>query len=127
MCIDNFFSAAQGVLEFAAIVRLRIKRPEMARPYKIPLSTAGLVLFLIVPICWSLLICYVTVTDSVQAAVTICIGLVVGVLLYVPFLWWDRAKLEIRAKSEPVPDEVEIPAVRVSGRSDSTCDRDSTT
>jgi amino acid transporter len=127
MCIDNFFSAAQGVLEFAAIVRLRIKRPEMARPYKIPLSTAGLVLFLIVPICWSLLICYVTVTDSVQAAVTICIGLVVGLLLYVPFLWWDRAKLEIRAKSEPVPDEVEIPAVRVSGRSDSTCDRDSTT
>ena len=122
MCIDNFFSAAQGVLEFAAIVRLRIKRPEMARPYKIPLSTAGLVLFLIIPICWSLVICYVTVTDSVQAAGTIGIGLVVGLLLYVPFLWWDRAKLEIRAKSEPVPDEVEIPAVRVSGRSDSTCD-----
>jgi amino acid transporter len=94
MCIDNFFSAAQGVLEFAAIVRLRIKRPEMARPYKIPLSTAGLALFLIVPICWSLLICYVTVTDSVQSAATISIGLLLGLILYFPFLSWDTRTLD---------------------------------
>jgi hypothetical protein len=83
----------QGKISFV-LVRLRIKRPEMARPYKIPLSTAGLALFLIVPICWSLLICYVTVTDSVQSAATISIGLLLGLILYFPFLSWDTRTLD---------------------------------
>jgi len=100
LCIDNFFSASAAALEFAAIVRLRISRPQMARPYKIPLGTAGLVVFLLIPTCWSLLICYVTVTDSIQSASTIGVGVLLGLLLYVPFLYMHRSTLDFARLSQ---------------------------
>ena len=71
LCIDNFFTAVGAVLEFAAIVKLRIAAPELPRPYRIPLGTAGLVAFLAIPTSWSLVICYVTFRDSIQSAITI--------------------------------------------------------
>lgn len=80
LCIDNFFSASAAALEFAAIVRLRIKSPELRRPYRIPLSTRGLILLLLIPTAWSLLICYVTITDSIQSASTIGVGLLIGLV-----------------------------------------------
>jgi len=94
LCIDNFFSASAAALEFAAIVRLRIKSPELRRPYRIPLSTRGLILLLLIPTAWSLLICYVTLTDSIQSASTIGVGLLIGLVLYVPFMRGDRATLD---------------------------------
>ena len=39
-CVDNFFSAAAAALEFAAAVQLRATRPDMPRPFKIPVNTA---------------------------------------------------------------------------------------
>src|SRR6185503_4482165 len=48
--LDMFLYAAALILEFAALVWLRFKQPEMARPYRVPFGTAGVVLISIPPV-----------------------------------------------------------------------------
>ena len=53
--VDMFLYAAALILEFAALIWLRIKRPEMPRPYRIPCGTSGVIAFCIPPIALCLL------------------------------------------------------------------------
>jgi len=112
LCIDNFFSAAAAALEFVALIKLRVSRPELARAYHIPLSgTLPLSLFLSLPIAVSLAVCYVTLVEAADSAGIIVCGLLVGVALYVPFaLGWagemdsrrlSRAAAEVSPKQAP--------------------------
>ena len=85
LCIDNFFSASAAILEFLACIRLRFSDPELDRPYTIPLGRRALAVALLVPIGWSLLVCYATFMESRESMVVIGVALVVGLLLYAPF------------------------------------------
>jgi amino acid transporter len=47
--LDMFLYAAALILEFAALIWLRIRSPELARPFRIPLGTAGVIALSIPP------------------------------------------------------------------------------
>jgi len=48
--IDMFLYALALLLEFAALVWLRLKEPEMHRPYRVPFGTAGVIAFSVPPV-----------------------------------------------------------------------------
>ena len=105
MCVDNFFSAAAAALEFAAAVRLRTSHPELERPFRIPLGTAGLTALLLVPFGIAVAVMFVTATHSLLS-LALCTGAtLVGGVLYVP---WVHRPLEAGATSplgSPPPEE----------------------
>jgi amino acid transporter len=53
--LDMFLYAAALILEFAALVWLRMSRPEMARPYRVPFGLTGVVAISIPPVALCLL------------------------------------------------------------------------
>lgn len=90
MCVDNFFSAAAAALEFAAAIRLRFSRPGLPRPYRVPLGTAGFTLFMLIPLTASLLVMWVTISQSIFS-LAMCLGATVaGTLLYLPLCRRER-------------------------------------
>jgi len=93
LCIDNFFSSLQALLEFSSVVKLRMSRPEMERPYRIPLGTVGLALFIIPPCLVSITMGIITLTSS--QAITVLVGVAGGGLIYIPFfLATNKEKLD---------------------------------
>ncbi len=53
--VDMFLYAAALILEFAALIWLRIKQPELARPYRVPGGVAGVIAISIAPVALCLL------------------------------------------------------------------------
>lgn len=53
--VDMFLYALALLLEFGALVRLRLKEPQMARPYRIPSGTAGTIALSFPPVALCLL------------------------------------------------------------------------
>ncbi|KAH0880280.1 hypothetical protein HID58_067674 [Brassica napus] len=70
------------LLEFAAFVKLRIKKPDLNRPYRIPLNTFGTLLLCLPP---SLLVILVMVLAAPKTFLISGVIIVVGFCLY-PFL-----------------------------------------
>lgn len=52
----NFQYSVSLLMEYAAFVKLRISRPDLPRPYRIPFSTAGCILLFVLPVTMTLLI-----------------------------------------------------------------------
>ncbi|CAA6657509.1 unnamed protein product [Spirodela intermedia] len=75
----NFLYALGMLLEFAAFVRLRIKKPDLHRPYRIPLGTFGVTVFCLPP---SLLIVLVMSLASARTFIVSGIVILFGFLLY---------------------------------------------
>ena len=73
LTIDNFFSCLQSMLELAACVKLRLTQPAMARPYRIPLGTAALMVMLFFPFAIS---AYVGATALLESRVTLVTNVV---------------------------------------------------
>ena len=91
--IDMFLYAAALILEFAALIWLRIKQPEMPRPYRVPFGMAGAVALSIPPV----LLCLLSIALSNQATKFVSLGaIVIGLLAY---RWQTRAAPA--AKVEP--------------------------
>lgn len=82
LTIDNFFSAAQAALEFAAYIKLRVSRPDLDRPFRVPLNTCGVCVLLLVPTCLSVATAYTCVAASYGAALVNGLAVLVGVVLY---------------------------------------------
>ena len=61
--IDVILFASAYVLIFVAAVRLRIKEPELKRPFRVPLGTAGMIAMVIPPILVVLFTIYVSAID----------------------------------------------------------------
>lgn len=53
---ENFLYCFGMLAEFAAFIWLRIRRPEMSRPYRIPLGTVGVILMCVPPIAFLILV-----------------------------------------------------------------------
>ncbi|KAJ4840260.1 hypothetical protein Tsubulata_015423 [Turnera subulata] len=75
----NFLYAIGMLLEFAAFIRLRIKKPELHRPYKVPLQTFGVTLLCLPP---AILLVLVMCLASVQTFLVSGGVILLGFLLY---------------------------------------------
>ena len=78
----NFLYALGMLLEFAAFVKLRIKKPDLNRPYRVPLNTFGTLSLCLPP---SLLVILVMVLAAPKTFLISGVIIVVGFCLY-PFL-----------------------------------------
>jgi len=70
------------LMQYAALVKLRITYPKIERPNKIPLSTLGLILFLIPPSLISLFILFSAASHSLSASLVLTSSVVGSVCLY---------------------------------------------
>ena len=77
--VDMFLYAAALILEFAALVWLRFKEPEMARPYRVPFGIRGVIALSVPPI----LLCGLSIwlADDPTKWVSI-VGIAVGLVAY---------------------------------------------
>ncbi|MBM4264415.1 MAG: APC family permease [Deltaproteobacteria bacterium] len=77
--VDMFLYAASMILEFAALVWLRIKKPEMTRPYRVPGGTAGAVALSIPPTA----LCFLSIGLANHATLYVGVaGIALGLLVY---------------------------------------------
>lgn len=77
--ILNFLYSLGMLLEFAAFIKLRMKKPDLHRPYKVPLQTLGVTILCLPPVLLLLLVmCLASLkTFLVSGAIS-----VVGIFLY---------------------------------------------
>ncbi|KAK3035741.1 hypothetical protein RJ639_033443 [Escallonia herrerae] len=75
----NFLYSFGMLLEFAAFIRLRIKKPDLHRPYKVPLQTFGVTLLCLPP---TLLLVLVMCLASVKTFLVSGAVILLGFLLY---------------------------------------------
>ncbi len=74
-----FLYAAALILEFAALIRLRVREPDMPRPYRIPLGLAGLVALSAPPV----VLCLISIAlSSAMTRYASLAGIAVGLLVY---------------------------------------------
>uniref|UniRef100_A0A2N9HJJ8 Amino acid permease/ SLC12A domain-containing protein n=1 Tax=Fagus sylvatica TaxID=28930 RepID=A0A2N9HJJ8_FAGSY len=97
----NFLYAIGMLLEFAAFIRLRIKKPDLHRPYKVPLQTFGVILLCLPPV---LMLVLVMCLASVKTFLVSGAVIIVGFLLY-PILVHakDRKWVQFDAEQPPLP------------------------
>jgi amino acid transporter len=77
--VDMFLYAAALILEFAALVWLRIKQPEMPRPYRVPGGTAGAIALSIPPVA----LCALSIGLADLPTILVSVGgIVVGLVVY---------------------------------------------
>ena len=80
----NLLYCFAQLIEFAAFVQLRIKHPDMPRPFKIPLGTVGVSIILLIPSMFIfIMISFSSVLSIVSAGVMIVLGFVIAQLLTV--------------------------------------------
>lgn len=77
--VDMFLYALALILEFAALVWLRVKEPEMARPYRIPLGTAGVAAMSFPPVA----LCLVSIALANEPTKLVSLaGITLGLIVY---------------------------------------------
>ncbi|PIN15270.1 Amino acid transporter [Handroanthus impetiginosus] len=97
----NFLYAIGMLFEFAAFIKLRIKKPDLHRPYKIPLETFGATILCLPPV---FLLVLVMCLASLRTSLVSCAVIILGFALY-PFLLhakeqnWVKFKTEIELRS----------------------------
>ncbi|XP_010112986.2 probable polyamine transporter At1g31830 isoform X2 [Morus notabilis] len=75
---ENFLYCFGMILEFIAFVWLRVKHPNAARPYKIPVGTVGALLMCIPP---TILICVVLALSSLKVFVISIAAITIGFMI----------------------------------------------
>lgn len=75
----NFLYSIGMLFEFAAFIKLRMKKPDLHRPYKVPLQTFGVTMLCVPP---SLLLVLVMCLASLQTLLVSGTVVVLGFLLY---------------------------------------------
>lgn len=97
----NFLYAIGMLLEFAAFIKLRIKKPDLHRPYRVPLQTFGVVMLCLPP---SLMLVLVMCLASVKTFIVSGAVIVTGVLLYPALVHAkDRKWALFDAEQPPLP------------------------
>ncbi|PRQ22703.1 putative amino acid/polyamine transporter I [Rosa chinensis] len=75
----NFLYAIGMLLEFAAFIKLRIKKPDLHRPYRVPFQTSGAIMICLPP---ALLLILVMCLASLRTILVSGVVIIVGLLLY---------------------------------------------
>jgi amino acid transporter len=94
--VDMFLYAAALILEFAALIWLRIKQPELARPYRVPGGVAGVIAISIAPVALCLLSMALS-NDATRYVSYAAIG--VGLLVY---RWQSQAARTTQGEILPI-------------------------
>lgn len=93
--LDMFLYAAALILEFAALIWLRVSRPEMMRPYRVPFGLAGVVGLSIPPVA----LCFCSIALSNDATRLSSIGaIMIGLVVY-----WRQTRIVAPANVEVTP------------------------
>jgi amino acid transporter len=77
--VDMFLYALALILEFAALVWLRVRRPEMPRPYRVPLGVPGVIALSLPPVALCLL--SISLADALTTQVSVA-GIAAGLVTY---------------------------------------------
>ncbi|KAE8008103.1 hypothetical protein FH972_004648 [Carpinus fangiana] len=108
----NFLYAIGMLLEFAAFIKLRIKKPDLHRPYRVPLQTFGVMMLCLPP---SLMLVLVMCLASVKTFIVSGAVIVTGGLLYPTLVHAkDRKWARFDADQPPLPPN-NTPAEGLSG------------
>ncbi|XVE49304.1 hypothetical protein DITRI_Ditri01bG0072200 [Diplodiscus trichospermus] len=75
----NFLYSIGMLLEFAAFIKLRIKKPDLCRPYRVPLQTFGVTMLCLPP---ALLLVLVMCLASIKTFIVSGIVITIGIFLY---------------------------------------------
>lgn len=92
----NFLYSIGMILEFAAFIRLRIKKPELHRPYRVPLQTFGATMLCVPP---TLLLVLVMCLASAKTFLVSGTVILVGMLLY-PLVIHAKDKKWVRFEAQ---------------------------
>jgi amino acid transporter len=91
--IDMFLYAAALLLEFGALIWLRVRKPEMARPYRVPFGFPGVIAISIPPVA----LCLASIALSNNATRYVSLGgIAAGLVVY----WW-KCRLSAARETEP--------------------------
>jgi len=105
---DVFLTNIGILLEVAALIALRIREPELERPYRVPGGwwTISAIVVCLLSVCgWAAY--QQAIGDDGGQAVEYCLYIVGGsVLLYFPLEWWRRAKARVDPSLDLSPGSV---------------------
>ena len=93
--LDMFLYALALILEFAALMWLRFKEPQMPRPYRVPLGVPGAAALSVPPVVLCLL--SMGLAGSLTKIVSLA-GIFVGVIVFQAMQYWRK----VRVGGEPV-------------------------
>ncbi|XP_031495509.1 probable polyamine transporter At3g19553 [Nymphaea colorata] len=104
----NFLYSVGMLLEFAAFIKLRIKRPDLPRPYRVPFGTTGAIIICLPP---ALLLVLVMCLASLKTFVVSAAVIILGFVLYpsmeyvknYKWLMFDSTVLPISQVHEAAP------------------------
>jgi len=115
VCIDNFFAVISVLLELIAFVVLRVKRPDLPRPYKVPIHNTYLLVAALSPIfALGLLVAFAGLTESV-ATISINLSvLVFGIVCALVMVYYKYSKYVPR-RSSTLGDEADFSADGIAG------------
>ncbi|XP_057964369.1 probable polyamine transporter At3g19553 [Malania oleifera] len=85
----NFLYSIGMLLEFAAFIKLRITKPDLCRPYKVPLETFGVTMLCLPP---ALLLLLVMCLASVQTFLVSGIVIILGFFFYSALVYAKNRK-----------------------------------
>jgi amino acid transporter len=93
--VDMFLYALALTIEFAALIWLRLKKPEMPRPYRMPFGLSGVIALSLPPIA----LCLISIILADETTRTVCfLGIAVGLVVY-----WLQAKADVTQEREVAP------------------------
>ena len=97
----NFLYAIGMLLEFAAFIKLRLKKPDLHRPYKVPLGTFGVTMLCLPP---ALMLVLVMCLASLKTFLVSGAVIFIGFLLYPTLVHAkDRKWTQFDAEQPPLP------------------------
>ena len=97
----NFLYAIGMLLEFAAFIKLRLKKPDLHRPYKVPLGTFGVTMLCLPP---ALMLVLVMCLASLKTFLVSGAVIIIGFLLYPTLVHAkDRKWTQFDAEQPPLP------------------------
>ena len=89
------------LLEFAAFIKLRLKKPDLHRPYKVPLGTFGVTMLCLPP---ALMLVLVMCLASLKTFLVSGAVIIIGFLLYPTLVHAkDRKWTQFDAEQPPLP------------------------
>ncbi|KAK6136925.1 hypothetical protein DH2020_029331 [Rehmannia glutinosa] len=119
----NFLYAIGMLFEFAAFVKLRIKKPELHRPYKVPLETFGATILCLPPV---FLLILVMCLASAQTYLVSGVVILLGFALYPALIHAkDRRWIEFKTDIVLSPDDDDVERHPIVSEEDVVADEES--
>ena len=98
LSINNFFSCGSCLLEILAFLKLRWSKPDLIRPFTIPLNFTGVALLSLLPMLLGGFVLISSCTQSYSAVILNTAALLFGIVLYVSMKKYGGFKYNYNAK-----------------------------